>query len=226
MLDDRRNVARYEVAALAVAYEQGRILSCGDEMLRLVGAEDAESVSALDAAQDSEHRLKAASALLVVVGDKLRHDLGVRLGAEHIALGAQEVPQLDIVFDYSVMHDGDLAVAAQMRVSVYIVRLAVGRPTGVPDADRTLDAFAAVYNVAQDLEPALGFFDLKLSFPGQHGDAGRVVASVLKPLKPVEQYGSRLLCAYKANYSAHNCNSFRIIFQFNVWVQRVYSYPY
>ena len=86
VLDYRGRVACDEIAALAVADKQGSVLSRGDEMLRLIGADNAQRISALDAAQHSEHRLEHIIALGIVIRKKLGHDLGVGLGFELITV--------------------------------------------------------------------------------------------------------------------------------------------
>ena len=86
MPDYCRHIAGNEIAALAVADEKRCILACGDEMLRLVYAQYAQRIRALDAAQNAEHGLERIAAFGIVKSDKLCHDLGIGLGSERIAL--------------------------------------------------------------------------------------------------------------------------------------------
>ena len=110
------------------------------------------------------------------------------------------------------MDYGDLTVSAQMRVGITVVGLAVRRPAGVPDADGTLNALSAPDHIPQHLKAALGFFNSELFVIGYNGDTGRVIAAVFQSLKSVKQYGYCLLSSCEANYSAHNNDSFRIIY--------------
>ena len=57
VLDDGRHVGGEEVAALAVAEQQRRVLARGDDAVRAVGAEHTEGVGTLDAAQHAAHGL-------------------------------------------------------------------------------------------------------------------------------------------------------------------------
>ncbi len=57
VLDDGRHVGGEEVAALAVAEQQRRVLARGDDAVGAVGAEHTERVCALDAAQHTAHGL-------------------------------------------------------------------------------------------------------------------------------------------------------------------------
>ena len=198
----RGDVACDEIAALTVAYKQRCILARGNEMLRLVNTHDTQRIRALDAAQDLENRLEEISGLGIVKCNELSHDLSVGLGFKRIALRNKIIAQLNVVFDYAVMNDGYLA--AQMRVGVYIIRLAVSGPSGMTDAHLAFDALAALNNVAENLEAALCLFYPELPVSGDDRYSGRVIAAVLKSFKPVKQYGSRLIASNKANYSAHN----------------------
>ena len=210
VLDYRRNIGGNEIAALTVAYEQRCILACCDEAIRAVGADDAQRICTLDAVQHLEHGVEYIAAPSVIVRYQLSDDLGVGLGAEFIALGDQKIAQLYIVFYNAVVYDGYLAVAAELRVSIYIVRLAVGRPAGVTDAESAFDALAALSYIAEYPQTPLCLFDLELMPWRDNGNARRVIASVLKPFQPLQQYGGCLFFSDEANDSAHSIVSFRI----------------
>ena len=117
--------------------------------------------------------------------------------------GDEEVLYLDVVFDDAVVNQSYLALFAGVGVGVYVVRLAVGRPAGVPHADEAVNAASAVNHRAENLQAAFGLLDLQPRVFRQDGDARRVVAAVFKPLKSVQKYRSRLLAACVAYYSAH-----------------------
>ena len=124
-------------------------------MLRLVNAQYAQRVSALDAAQNAEHRFKRIAALGIVERNELAYHLGVGIGDEFIAVGYKKIAQLNIVFDYAVVNNGDLAVAAEMGMGIDVVRLAVRCPACVADAYGALYAFAALYHIPEHLQAAL-----------------------------------------------------------------------
>ena len=91
-----------------------------------------------------------------------------------------------------------------MRVGVYVIRLTVGCPAGVADAERAFNALAALSYIAEHLQTTLCLFDLKLMLGRNDGNACRVIASVLKSFQPLQEYGSCLFFSDEANYSAHN----------------------
>ncbi len=151
VLDDGRHVGGEEVAALAVAEQQRRVLARGDDAVGAVGAEHPERIRALDAAQHAAHSLQKVVALVVIEFQQLRHDLGIGLGLELDALTDQEFLDLDIVFDDAVVDNGKLSVFAHVGVGIDDVRRAVRRPAGVAKADAALQVRAAVDLLAEDL---------------------------------------------------------------------------
>ena len=68
----------------------------------------------------------------VIVVKQLGNDLGVGLGDEAEALVEQTLLDPLIVFNDSVVYDGNLLVTGIMRVCVDDGRLAMGRPAGMP----------------------------------------------------------------------------------------------
>ena len=87
----------------------------------------------------------------VIVVKQLGNDLGVGLGDEAEALVEQTILDLLIVFNDSVVYDGNLLVTGIMRVCVDDGRLAMGRPAGMADAAAAGHGAAAVGHLAQDL---------------------------------------------------------------------------
>jgi hypothetical protein len=73
------------------------------------------------------------------------------------------------VLDDAVVHDGDAVLRVGVRVGVGVVRLAVGGPARVADADRRL-GLLRVELVPQVLDPARRLGDLQPA-PVHHGEA-------------------------------------------------------
>ena len=111
--------------------------------------------------------------------------------------------QLGIIFNDPVMNDHQGFGAVGMRMGVFLGRLAVGRPAGMPEPHGTLDR--------RFLEQGLQIGELAGSAPADdlalavldERQARRIVAAVLKPLEPLHQKGRRLLRADVADYAAH-----------------------
>ena len=209
VLDERGHVGGDEAAAVAVAQQQRRVLSCGVDAVGRVGAEDAERVRALDAVQYHVQSAQHRAGLLEIIFEQLRHDLAVGLGGEAHALFLEKAADFQIIFDDAVVDKGDFAVLAQMRVGIDVVRLAVGRPAGMADAGRAGERFAAVGHVEQVLQPALGLRHLQDPVR-RDADAGGVIAPVFEPGQPVEQNGGGLFAADVAYDSTHRKSSSNI----------------
>src|SRR5260221_3265251 len=93
-----------------------------------------------------------------------------------------------------------------MRVRVAFGRPAMGRPAGVPDADRAGERLAR--------EPGFEIAQLAFSTPAgklpafQRGDAGGVVAPILEPLEGIAKQAGNRLTPENSHHSAHlnNCH--------------------
>ena len=96
VLDERRHVGGDEVAAVAVAKQQRRVLSRRIQPLRIVCADDAEGVRALDAVQHHVDRVLHAVHLVEpqTIFQQLRDDLAVRFRGKLYALLLEKFPDL------------------------------------------------------------------------------------------------------------------------------------
>ena len=79
----------------------------------------------------------------------------------------------------------------------------MGGPAGVAQAQGAVDGAAALYQVAEHLQPALGLLHLKALFPVIYRDAGGIIPSIFQPGKAVQQDGGGLLPAYESNDTTH-----------------------
>ena len=130
-------------------------------------------------------------------------DLRVRLTMEPEPLGLQHLAQLHEVFDDAVLHDGELAVVAHVRVGVRLRRRAVRCPARMAEADIAVK-IATVMRFGQqilDLAAGLGKLDRAAV---EHGDAGRVITAVFELLQPFEKDRRSLLRADVSNDSTHS----------------------
>ena len=120
-----------------------------------------------------------------------------------MSLGHEKLFYLHIVFNYPIMNHGNAAVLAQVRMRVHIVGLPVGGPAGMAYPQNAIHGPTPVHKRAEYLQPALGFFHLQPALFRQHRNARRIVAPVLQMLKPIQQYGRRLLPANISHNTAH-----------------------
>ena len=161
-----------------------------------------QAVGALDVAQHAADRVLQAGVGVVgdLGGDHVRERLGVGVADQRDATLREAVPELLGVLDDAVVHDRDAARGVGVRVGVDVVRLAVGGPPGVADADGGLGP--VVDQVPQVLDPARGLGDLQ-PVAVDDGQAGRVIAPVLQAPQALEQDRDGVPAADVADDSAH-----------------------
>ena len=201
VFDEGGDVAGQEVGPLPEAQDQGGVLAHGDEPIGAVGAQDPQGVGALDAGEGLDHRLQQVA--VVVVFQQLGHHLRVGLGGEAYPLRLEEFPQGHIIFDNAVVDHGKPPALADLGVGVDIRGLPVGGPAGVAQAQGAVDGAAALHQVAEHLQPALGLLHLKALFPAIYRDAGGIIPPIFQPGKAVQQDGGGLLPAYESNDTTH-----------------------
>ena len=205
VLHERCHVGGKEILALAEAEQQRRVLARGIEPVRLVGADDAEGVCALDAVQHHVDRIRDGVRLrqAEAVFEQLRHDLAVGLRDEFHALFLKEGANFEIVFNDPVVNQRNLAVLAQMGMGIDVVRLAMGGPAGVPDAERAGQERAMLRFFFEIGKTSFAFFHMQHAVR-RDADARGVIAAVFQTAKAVQQNGRRLFAADISNDSTHN----------------------
>ena len=201
------HVGRDEELALAEPDDERRPVADGDDLPRIVrGDEDEREEAAQRSERAADRALEPVAAHLAL--DEVRHDLGVRLGDEPVALGGQLTLQLEVVLDDAVVDDDDAARAVAVGVGVLLGRPAVRRPA------RVADAVLAVERVGGEdrLEPrelARRPPQLHGARP-DHGQPGRVVAAVLQPAQAVDEQWHDGLGSDVANDPAHAYSFFSL----------------
>ena len=199
---DGGDVAGDEVAPLPVAQNEGAVLADRHDLAGAVGAQDAQGVGPLDAAERPAHGGQQIP--LVKILDELGHYLGVGFRGEGHPLGHEKGLQLGVVFDDAVVDHGDPSAAAHLGVGVDVTGSAVGGPAGVPHAHGAVQVCPAVELVGQHLKPPLGLVDgqgARLNV--EHRHPGGVVPTILQPGQPFQQNGSGLFPSDVAYNSAH-----------------------
>ena len=201
--DERGDVRGDEHLAVAEAEHDRRAVAGDDQLVGVPRVEEDEPVGALDAAQRPDDGLfERGVVVLAQLGrHHVRERLGVSVGDELHARGGELGAERLGVFDDPVVDHGDAVLCVGVRVRVGVVRLAVGGPAGVADADRGL-GLLRVELVPQVLHAAGRLGDLQPAAVDD-GDARRVVAPVLEPVQPLDKHGGRVALADVSDDSAH-----------------------
>ena len=202
MLDDGRDVAGQKIASVSIPQDQRAIFSDSNDLVRIVGTQDAKGIGPLDPVKHLPHRLQQIP--LIEILNELGHHLRIRIGQEGNALTHQKGLQFPIVFNDPVVDHGDLAALAHLGMGIDIAGRPVGGPAGVTDAHGALDRRPVLELVGQYLQPALSLVDRK-GVPILVIDSHpcRVIAPVLQSGQSFQKNGSCLLLANIAYNSAH-----------------------
>jgi hypothetical protein len=145
---------------------------------------------------------------LVVMGDQVRHDLGVRLRRELRAGIDQLLAQLGVVLDDPVQDDVDTVLGVEVRMCVVLRDASMRRPARVRDARGRVEFVRAIAvralrdGVAQLGEVADGAHGVDPPVDEQ-GETRRVVAAVLEHLEPVHEQFTTRPVADVSDDSAH-----------------------
>ena len=200
---ERRHVRGKEVFTRADADDQRAAVAREEHLVRAIGAQDADRIAALQAAERLHDGVLQVAVAGVVHIQQVDDDLRVRLAVEHEALSLQHLAQLHEVFDDAVLHDGELAVIAHVRVGIRLRRRAVRCPARMAEADIAVKVATVMRFGQQILDLAAGLGKLDRAAV-EHGDAGRVIAAVFELLQPFEKNRRSLLRADVSNNSTHS----------------------
>ena len=200
MAEQRRNIRRNETLSVPGADDQRAVVACAVEDVRLLVADHAQRVAALQHAHGAKQR--AAHIALVKMVEQMGDHLGVRLADEARAGALQISAQGFMVFDDAVVHHRDAALDVRMGMGVEVAGFAVRGPARVADADHALHR-ALVKQVFEVFQPALGLAHVDAPLRPDHRHACAVVAPIGKPLQSLNKNGRGLLASNIADDSAH-----------------------
>jgi len=214
VVEDAGDVGGEEVFAVADADDGGRAHAGGDELVGLVGGEDADgegSGEAVDGAADGffkgePHECRAFGVAVLMVEellfDEVGDDLGVGFGDEGVAGGGELSFEGDVVFDDAVVDDDEGAGTVAVGVRVLFGGAAVGGPAGVADAEGAIDGVDGD-NGFEVAELAGSAAELEAGGATGYGDAGGVVTAVFEAAQAFNDDGDDGLGANVTNDSTH-----------------------
>jgi hypothetical protein len=129
----------------------------------------------------------------------MRDCLGVRIADKFATVFGQPLAQLTKILNYAIVNHRDRVCG--MRVRIIFTRPAMGRPTGVANADSPAQRFT--------LEPRFQRAQFAFGAPSpkdtalESCDARGIIAAVFKALEGINQLPSNRLCAQNSHDSAH-----------------------
>src|SRR5271154_3103751 len=203
VLENRGNVRRDEVLAVAKTQHQRRRGFSGDQLVGLSLRQHDDREGSAEAQDGLAHSLGQAAAGFQLLFDQMRDELGIRFGSQLMAAREQLRAQVDKVLNDAIVNYRNRARFVRMRI--LFGRAAVRRPSRVPDSDVALQRRVG-QQVAKIFEFALGAANLELATVDDGRDSGRVVATILETGQSSEQNWVSLARSHVSDYSAHNCS--------------------
>jgi hypothetical protein len=205
--DNGGNIAGQHVFAVADPEdERGTLAGCND-LGGAIAAHHRDAVGALYVAEGLANRLQEATLvgrgrfLLVVVGDQVAEYLGVRLGAESVALGQKEFFDADVVLDDAVVDQRDFPVTADVWVGVCVGDSAMGGPACVANP-RGAGEFECPRRLDESFHPASFLGELEAAAV-LCGHPRRVIAAIFQTLESLQDDSRGLLFADVSDDAAH-----------------------
>src|SRR5208283_5551142 len=160
------------------------------------------------------HGLLIVIYFLPLAAQERDYDFGVRLGRKAVAVLLKLFFENRIIFDYSVMNEGE--GAASVRMCVLFGGSAMGCPPRMRHTNRTADRELQEL-VLQTIELAFAPDDLKPGIGSHHCYPGAVVAPIFQPPEPVYKNFPPFIRTDVSHYAAHNVNSCPFVFS---WKQK------
>ena len=176
--DDGTHVGTDEHLPLTDADDDRRAVPSNHDAVGLGGVDDDEPVGPLDLGERCSDRLLDRDTRRSSASDQMGEAFRVGLTEEGDAVGFELGPELGSVLDDPVVNDRNVAGCVEMGMGVRIVRLAVGRPSRVTDAEGPGHGLGQ--RAFKLTELALFLDDLE-ALRSIDDDTGGVVAAVLDP---------------------------------------------
>ena len=117
--------------------------------------------------------------------------------------------ELDVVLHDAVMHDNHFVAAVDVRVGVVVGGAAVGRPSGVSQANTAL-GYAVIDSRPEAWQLAGGLVDLRLALSIENGYPDAVVPAVFEARQAVRQDRSGLAVTHVPDNSTHRLSARRV----------------
>ena len=199
--DQGGHIRRKEIFSDADAEYQRAGLPDGKYLFRLLRADHAQCIGSLQTVCCSDQGFPDTSP--VIHFDQVDDHFRIRLALKMISSPGQLFPQLQIVFDNAVMHDGKFPVIGQMRMRVLLCRSAVCRPSGMSYACGARNRFPLPGFFAQARDPPRHLAD---SDPVliHHSYPGGIISAVFQLFQSFQQNRGCLLSSGKSYDSTHN----------------------
>jgi hypothetical protein len=139
------------------------------------------------------------------MSDQMGDDLGIGLGLKFMAESYKTFLELKVIFDDPIVNDDDFPRRIAVRVSVFLGRTAVRRPSRVADSVRAVErlqsnAFLKITKLPFRTP------QFKMLFVVHHGDSRRIISAILELSQAVDDQRDDLFISNVTYNSAHKNN--------------------
>ena len=202
VFDQRQGVGSQQRGAVGQPHRQRAALPRGHDQPRLIDANHAQRIGAVDSRQRLFNRRDQVAC--VTVADQMRDDFRIGVRSKIVPIGLQLVPQFGKVLDDAVVNQRDSTGGITVRVRVLVRGISVGRPARMADADGRARGTVQLRQLGFEVRHAAGrAYDIQFAVGGQQRYAGRVIAAVLQELEAGHEDRRRRLRANISDDSAH-----------------------
>ena len=139
----------------------------------------------------------------IIIIDQLYSYLCVCLGIESIALTKQLILQFLIILNDSVVYSYNISVITDMWMCIILRRLSMSRPAGMTNTTGAWNRFSVVCLLSKSFQTTFCLDNPGLLPPIAHCDSGRVIATIFKLGKSIQQDRCCLMITCKSYDSTH-----------------------
>ena len=219
IIQNGRHVGGQEGAAVRLPDDHGAVLSGRIDFSRIIPEHQGQRVAAAHAHHHAVDGVdRSDPVFLQIIIDQLDGDLRIRVAVEDVAVPQEFLLQLFLVFDDPVVnaHDGGggfcisplRITPADVRMRVFFIGLAVGRPPGMPDPAETGERFPLLCFLLQILQPPGGLDHPDRAVFAKDSHPGGIIAPVFQLREPLQKDARSFLLPRISDNSAHVCLSF------------------
>ena len=201
---DRRRVRCQEKLLVADTDDHRAAAACRDDLILVALLHYGDSVCADHLLQCLLDGLQQRAVVRRTdVFDQIDQYLRVSVALECVTVFDQRLFQHPVIFDDTIVDQGDIARIGVVGMGVDVVRFAVCRPTGVGDADRSVQilGFDEMFQIG---DFALAFEHVQNSFPIDQCESCAVVTAIFQAVKSFYQNGVSLPFTHVTYNSTHN----------------------
>ena len=203
VVNDGRSVGGEEIFPIAYSYGHGTALPGGDDARSVSLFHNGNRIGPDNLFQrDTDSLFQAAFFRFADIFYQIHQHFRVSAAAEGKTIGPKGIPEYPEILYYSIMDKSDFPGTGKVRMGIYVIRLAVRSPAGVPYAYGPA-AILPREECFQAGNLAFALVNVDYSVRMDYGHSGAVVSSVFQTVKTLDDDRTCLTLTYITYYSTH-----------------------